>query len=261
MMLHSRLALAACVVASLAISVPSSADFLGVSTELVAQPTIDGVEWDVWRVYVEVTDPLDQVTFCSGNGVNPVNIDAGGPSGFYQNTTFGPNDIEPVPALIAVDPDLAYDTYVTIGAELLTGPATQVQNLASPGYRCDKLLVRNGAWYRLPTAPQTYAGPLLRVMVAQFTVGRGATLRGKFRVAGVFDGDSGDVYLPELPNALCDEDVTGDGVIGVDDLLDAVLAWGPCDDICACPADVTRDDGVDVDDLLAILSAWGTCAP
>jgi len=54
----------------------------------------------------------------------------------------------------------------------------------------------------------------------------------------------------------CPEDVTGDGVVDVLDLLAILAAWGDCP---GCPEDITGDDVVDVLDLLAILAAWGSC--
>lgn len=58
-------------------------------------------------------------------------------------------------------------------------------------------------------------------------------------------------------------DITGDGLVNVDDLLAVIASWGPCpagpDE---CPADIapasTNGDGmVNVDDLLAVLANWG----
>jgi hypothetical protein len=43
-------------------------------------------------------------------------------------------------------------------------------------------------------------------------------------------------------------------VVGVDDLLVLLSAWGTPD------GDLTGDDMTDVFDLLALLAAWGPCA-
>ncbi len=48
-------------------------------------------------------------------------------------------------------------------------------------------------------------------------------------------------------------DVDGDGVVGVNDLLAIIAAWGPCS---GCSEDITGDGVVDVNDLLAGLAAW-----
>ncbi len=60
------------------------------------------------------------------------------------------------------------------------------------------------------------------------------------------------VQFPWLP------DLDESGQVRVDDLLDMLAAWGPCDDLPAtCHADVDGDGEVNVDDLLTLLSNWG----
>jgi len=54
----------------------------------------------------------------------------------------------------------------------------------------------------------------------------------------------------------CASDITGDGQIGVADLLAVINAWGACEQ---CAADVNGDGIVNVSDLLAVISAWGPC--
>ncbi len=58
-------------------------------------------------------------------------------------------------------------------------------------------------------------------------------------------------------------DITGDGLVNIDDLLAVIASWGPCPAMPdECPADIapvsTNGDGmVNVDDLLAVLANWG----
>ena len=54
-------------------------------------------------------------------------------------------------------------------------------------------------------------------------------------------------------------DVTGDGIVDVQDLAEVVLGWGPCRSPCECLPDVTIDGGVDVHDLAEVVLAWGAC--
>jgi hypothetical protein len=49
------------------------------------------------------------------------------------------------------------------------------------------------------------------------------------------------------------EDINGDGVINVLDLLSLLDAWGPC---VGCPEDINGDGTVDITDLLLLLAAW-----
>ena len=54
---------------------------------------------------------------------------------------------------------------------------------------------------------------------------------------------------------LCAADLTGDGVVDIDDLFAVLAAWGQS----GVPEDVNGDGVVDIDDVFAILAAWGPC--
>jgi hypothetical protein len=54
--------------------------------------------------------------------------------------------------------------------------------------------------------------------------------------------------------APCPEDINGDVIVNVFDLLQLLSAWGDCAD---CPEDLNGDDVVNVFDLLLLLDAWG----
>jgi hypothetical protein len=55
--------------------------------------------------------------------------------------------------------------------------------------------------------------------------------------------------------------VPADGIVGFDDLLVLLFAWGPCPAPCetSCPGDVNGDCTVDFSDLLLVLTGWGPC--
>ena len=74
------------------------------------------------------------------------------------------------------------------------------------------------------------------------------------QIDGAFVDIGGIVVDPEC--SACSGDITGDGTVGVDDLLELIASFGPCD---GCPADVDGDGIVGVDDILIVLSAWGDC--
>lgn len=52
----------------------------------------------------------------------------------------------------------------------------------------------------------------------------------------------------------CPGDVSGDGVVGVDDILDVLAFWGG-----GGGGDANGDGATDVDDILLVISAWGDC--
>ncbi len=48
-------------------------------------------------------------------------------------------------------------------------------------------------------------------------------------------------------------DLTGDGIVGIDDLLVVISLWGPCD---GCDADFDNNGDVGIDDLLVVIANW-----
>ena len=49
-------------------------------------------------------------------------------------------------------------------------------------------------------------------------------------------------------------DFDGNGAVDINDLLQLLGAWGPCDD---CPEDINGDGQVGIADLLELLGNWG----
>ena len=69
-------------------------------------------------------------------------------------------------------------------------------------------------------------------------------------------------YDPQLMidtiHALLDDlpplgDITGDGLVDIEDLLAVLGAWGPC---AGCVQDINASGAVDIDDLLIVLGGW-----
>lgn len=65
-------------------------------------------------------------------------------------------------------------------------------------------------------------------------------------------------YTASGPIALCVEDIIGNAMVDIDDLVAVITAWGPCTH-GGCPADVNGDNNVNIDDLTAVITAWGPC--
>ena len=76
--------------------------------------------------------------------------------------------------------------------------------------------------------------------------------------AGDIDGSNNtyvttiDVGAPEP----CSGDVSGDGLVDVNDVLAVVAAFGACG---SCSEDIDGDGTVGVDDLLVVIAAFGPC--
>ena len=73
---------------------------------------------------------------------------------------------------------------------------------------------------------------------------------------GVPGGDGDLAMRVEGSRVSCPEDINGDGVVNITDLLALLSAWGSC---AGCPEDINGDGVVNITDLLALLSAWGPC--
>ena len=88
-----------------------------------------------------------------------------------------------------------------------------------------------------PFPPQTG-----EVEIELFSPGLGAPIR---QVA---------TLIPGSDTVECEEDVNGDGMIGVSDILAVIDSWGVCD---GCAADINQDGIVNVSDLLLVVGNWG----
>jgi hypothetical protein len=51
-------------------------------------------------------------------------------------------------------------------------------------------------------------------------------------------------------------DITGDGQVGVNDILAIIAEWGEC---VGCSADINVSGTVYVTDLLIVIDGWGEC--
>jgi hypothetical protein len=81
-------------------------------------------------------------------------------------------------------------------------------------------------------------------------------------VAADFDSDAVSVLLNRCNDSSlpCPEDLDGDGIVDVIDLLTILASWGPCPPrLRSCVGDITGDGMVDDDDLLSLVAAWGAC--
>ena len=73
----------------------------------------------------------------------------------------------------------------------------------------------------------------------------------------ILAGDVPDANGNGVPDE-CDVtgDIDGDGIVGINDFLLLLAAWGPCGDCNGCPADLNGDCEVGIDDFLMLLAGW-----
>ncbi len=65
------------------------------------------------------------------------------------------------------------------------------------------------------------------------------------------------VTIPDCTPAALPSDLDGDGIVGIEDFLALLGAWGSCSDCDTCPADLDGDCTVGILDLLILLGNWG----
>ena len=76
---------------------------------------------------------------------------------------------------------------------------------------------------------------------------------GQLAAVGEYSDGTKHPFLLIPMNGQLPEDINGDGVVNVVDMLLVIGEWGQC---TACPEDINGDGLVDVVDLLAVISAW-----
>ena len=110
----------------------------------------------------------------------------------------------------------------------------------------------SGGWYFVEFAIDEIGGIVPSdQFVVRFTVsdeGAGSVVEAGVDAIGINASDCEDVG--------CDEDVTGDQLVNVADLLLVIGEW-QCSGVCQ--ADVNGDGSVDVADLLLVIGSWGNC--
>jgi len=72
---------------------------------------------------------------------------------------------------------------------------------------------------------------------------------------GLGDPPVVDMGAYEFQDTSCD--LNGDGMVGINDFLTLLAAWGPCPDCENCQADFDADCSVGIIDFLLLLQWWG----
>ena len=171
------LLLITCSSCNTSLSVNSSEDGYGVEVETVEVHT-DGelAGLTTYRVYLTVPNSGDQVTSFTGNDEFPISLST--TTTFYQNVFGGVTPMDISSAALSLVPELAYDSWVTIGLD--QSPSAGEGSIAViPGdWSTDfeagnSFSVNDGVgsgWYIIPpVASNGLAGDDYKVLVAQLT--------------------------------------------------------------------------------------------
>ena len=169
-------------VGSLVFAGTAGADYTGLSIS----EGVDSAYGTTYHIYANMADG-DRLDAVYGDGDNALTIDGS----FYQNA-FGDNTSAGInPALIAVFPSLAFDSWVTIGLEDMTGNALANIGIDWTGFMGGGgISTADGAWYVTPDDAQGDAVGG-QVLIAQLTVNDGNSPTGFVNLQGkLADGSS-----------------------------------------------------------------------
>ncbi len=100
--------------------------------------------------------------------------------------------------------------------------------------------------------------PQLRVTDSFYSVGQLAVTGSipSTNVDAQIDFTFDEIFFCPPPPAPCPWDLDCDGIVGINDFLDLLAAWGPNP---GHPADFDGDGIVGITDFLALLANWGPC--
>lgn len=175
----------------------AAAKFVGIQSKLVPG---GGPGAGTFRIYAVFDNPgQDEMLAVSGTPPNPLSVTV--PNGtFYQHPQGG--DTAPSDLLLQSKPDLAYDTFVTIGVKSVGPPLGQPADETTlsqfwPGFDPSELFLFNDSWSVPSGSPQadpfdpvhSFPGTG-RILIAQFTTIDGSpfgTMLLTYRSDGVVD--------------------------------------------------------------------------
>ena len=212
------------------------------------------------RLYVGLNGANDLVVSCSGDDENVLIIESTSEPAWWNDAGYdyavpyaGTNNGVPIgidPAQFQTNPNLQFDSWVTIGSEDITG-VTQPIVLNSPdnpildSFRANEGYAINtfddavgNLWFALPvpTNVEAYAGEDLKVLVAQFTTS--GQISGQLQLQVFLNGDNENEFREVIPIPLspapipCAVDSDGDDIC--DDVDPCVGEFDECG-ICNGP--------------------------
>ena len=179
--------------------------------------TLDGMT--TYRLYVNCLSPTDYVSACSGDDSNPLVLaSTASPAWFNSAYASGWNATGINPMFFSVIPEIAYDSFLTLGPENSTAPAAQHPSTIwgsidatlefdadGPGESLTVDDQQGGAWYvpfpGLEDAEThaAFAGEDLRVLVAQLTTA--GEISGQIQIQIFQDGLQTNEFRGVLPIA------------------------------------------------------------
>ena len=147
----------------------AAAQLFAATPQLIVQKVNNqgAVPGNTYRVYAQVEEG-QSIHAVWGDTQHPIIIESTAP--FYQNAlaSYGSNSIHP--NLVAVDPNVQYDSFITLGYEDATNNTVWDIGVDFSSFNDGgEILVSNGAWFLLPQDEKCSPSNAGLVLLAQFT--------------------------------------------------------------------------------------------
>ena len=168
-----------------------------------------------YRVYLNTINATDYLSSCSGEQANPLVFTSSSGSWYNDPASTTWNALGINSAFLNFFPDLAYDSFLTIGAEDASVPAAQHPSsvwgtfdatsefTGGPGSSFVVDDATGGAWYTpfpgvaAAATHAGFAGDDLRILVAQFTTE--GTMSGQIQIQVFIEGNQNQEFRDLLP--------------------------------------------------------------
>ena len=218
-----------------------------------------GTGTHTFRVYAQFSNPNDQLVSVYGTSDSPISVSS--TTSFYQDPLGGPTAEGSNPLLFETYPNLEWDSFITVGAPDNSSTGIQSAGLDYGVFESGGTLqsdaITGGSWFVFPDQePQAFPDAQGRVLIGQFTTDGTVTLNcnSQYRASDGTNPQATNLTLV-FPNN-CPEDINGDGLVAVDDILILLSSFGCLGENCT--GDIDQDGVVGVSDVLSVLSAFST---
>lgn len=126
------------------------------------------VPGNTYRVWAQLASPSHSLHIVWGDVENPLTIESTAP--FYQHPYGGFSSSSIAPALSSVDPNVAYDSWITVGYQNNEGNDLWDLGIDFSSFNAGgEILANNGAWFLIPTDEKCAPAENGLVLIGQFT--------------------------------------------------------------------------------------------
>jgi len=257
--------------------------FLGLESEVHATSE-NGTTYRIYAEFGSATDECVAVYAVGALEDNPITLELGVTTSFYQNAAAAANLGSSInPFFLTLIPDIGYDSWFTIGSETNEDPPISSAGMSGAfaefnngnGFVLGEGAV-GGSWFSIPSedlSAPSYAGDDGRVLLGQFTATDDSegnpghvtcNWNVQWRDAGGSHNELGVLHntADNVPDVMgCTDEAAcnfNPAATADDDSCDYLDAIDVCGGACAADADA---DGIcdDVDDCVGALDACGVC--